>query len=412
MAKSNSIIVTTLANILEWVDYALYGGFVFIIAQNFFPSNDEYTNTIYAYLIFALGFISRPIGGALFGHISDNIGREKSLSLSIILMVIPTVLIGLLPNYASIGMIAPITLIVCRFLQGIAIGGEYTGAMVHMVEEAEPHKRGIAGSFAEMGCLAGMLIGGSLCVSLLELIIGHAAVVNWAWRIPFVLSALIIIVAFKIQKPERSAESKGWPDKAAPIVELIKKYKKLCAYAAMASAFSGVNFYTILVFIPNYLAQHTQITVVQAFSWASVISAVMIIFCFVGGYLSDRFNRKKVIIPSIIAMIGFAYPMMSNIGTTSGFVYQLCAGICLAIYFGGRPAFFAEAFPKTLRCTAVSMCLSISHAIFAGTTSALATYMTKVFGDVSYFSVYLILISLMAILGFSMIKDRTGEDLE
>lgn len=414
MSNKNSIILTTIANILEWVDYALYGGFVFVISQTFFPHDDCYLNTIYAYLIFAFGFISRPIGGIIFGHIADKIKREKALLYSVVLMSVATTTIGVLPDYNTIGWTAPLLLLLCRLLQGIAIGGEYTGAMVHMVENAPNNKRGLIGSFAEMGCLAGTFIGGSFFCAILEYLLSHENFFSWGWRIPFVISSCGVFLAYKLQESihiEPSPKKKE-DDVYIPILDLVKQYKKICCYTALSSAFSGVNFYTILVFIPNYLVTNNHFSVFKAFGWSGFISILMMMCCILGGVLSDKYTRKGIIIPAIISMILLVYPMMLYVGTTRGMVYQMLSGICLALYFGGRPAFFAEAFPKKLRCTAVSLCLSLSHAIFAGTTSVLATYVTNKFGHPACFAWYIILISILALFGFSQIKDKTGESME
>lgn len=415
MSKQNNLFITGICNILEWVDYSLYGGFVFIISETFFPKSDVYTSTIYAYLVFAAGFIARPIGGAIFGHIADKFGRERSLFYSICLMIVPTVAIGFLPGYAVIGVVSTLVLFLCRLLQGIAIGGEYTGAMVHMVETAPVKQRGFVGSFAEVGCLVGVLIGGELFTAILEKGLSRESYFNWGWRIPFIASVLIFILAYKVKsyadKKNTTTEVKSSED-YVPLLELVKRYKKTCFYVSLSSACSGVNFYVILVFIPNYLVTYMNVDAFHAFGACALITVLMVIAVLCGGYLSDKLTRKSVMIPAMVAIILLEYPMMAYIGTYKGAIYQTLCGLCLALYFGGRPAFFAEAFPKKLRCTAVSVCLSISHALFAGTTSVIATYITKQFGNPSYFAIYSITVSGLALYGFSKIPDRTGEPME
>lgn len=417
MSNKKNIYSVSLSNILEWMDYALYGGFAYIIAQKFFPFGDVYTNTMYAYMVFALGFISRPIGAMIFGHIADAIGREKSIVLSICLMAIPTFLIGVLPTYDNIGIWAPILLFVMRFLQSVAIGGEYTGAMVHLVEQAPSNRRGIVGSYADFGCLLGTLIGGQLLSTLLQYIFSYEDYVNFAWRIPFILSIFIIFLAIYIKNNSVLSEDKKEnisqeKDQYIPIIDLIKEYKSTCLYVCLSSAFSGINFYTILVFIPNYLVVNSLMTGCEAFMRSAIINFIMIPVVLIAGYLSDITSRKAIIIPGILTLILGVYQMLNNIDNDVGFIWQIICGLGLAFYFGARPAFFAEAFPKKLRCTAVSICLSLSHAIFAGTSPVLATYIAKVYGDVSYFAFYVIIISCGALFGFYKIKDKTGADME
>lgn len=415
MSKKDKLVITNICNVLEWVDYALYGGFVFVISNRFFPPDDIYTNTMYAYMIFALGFLARPVGGAVFGHIADKVDRQKSLFYSVCLMVIPTVMIGLLPGYSVLGMWAPAALLVCRIAQGLAIGGEYTGAMVHLVENAPTNRRGFAGSFVEVGCLAGTLIGGEIFVVVIHAIFGHSGCLEFAWRIPFLASVFILPLAFAVKRGVRvdvAKTSRASDEGYIPIFDLLKRHKKTCFYVALSSAFSGVNFYTILVFIPNYLVSSCGWSANEAFGSSALINMVMIVSVVVGGLLSDKFRRKNVIIPSMFCIMLLEYPMLHMIGTLGGLVYQLFSGIALSMYFGGRAAFFSEAFPKKLRCTALSVCINVSHAIFAGSTSILATYITKNFGHPEYFAFYLIAVSCVAIFGITQIKDRTGEPLE
>lgn len=409
---NKSLFWSSFGNALEWFSYALYGGFSINISNHFFNNADQHISTLLTYAIFSIGFLSRPIGGCIFGIISDKVGRANSLFLSIALMAIPTCAIGFIPSFDSIGILSPIFLIFIRALQGLAIGGEYTGAMVFLVEQSSPSKRGFLGSFADFGCLVGTLLGGSFITFVLSNSMSKGNFDAFGWKIPFILSGLIFFVGYYINKLEkRSSEQKSNNCNNISIKELLKKHKKTCVYVAASSAFSGVNFYTLLVFIPNYIAIHKISMGINPFLITSIVNLIMVPSVLIFGMLSDKLGRKPLIIVGISGVMILSYPILTTFNnSTLNIFIQILYGVFLAAYFGGRSAFFSEAFPKTIRCTAVSISLSISHAIFAGSTPMLATFIDKIFG-IEYFVVHIIFVSLFALYGFCHIKDRTGEPL-
>lgn len=404
---------SSFGNALEWFSYALYGGFSINISHHFFGNADSHINTLLTYGIFSIGFLSRPIGGCIFGIISDKVGRANSLFLSIALMAFPTCLIGMIPSFNSIGIYAPVLLIIIRALQGLAIGGEYTGAMVYLVEQAKPSKRGFLGSFADFGCLVGTLLGGSFITFVLSNSMTKNDFNSFGWKIPFILSVLIFFVGYYINKLERqNTEQKSDNSDNISIKELLKKHRKTCIYVAASSAFSGVNFYTLLVFIPNYIAIHKIDMGIDPFLITSTVNLIMVPAVLIFGVLSDKFKRKPLIMIGISGVIFLSYPVLTTFNRPFlNICIQILYGIFLAAYFGGRSAFFSEAFPKTIRCTAVSISLSISHAVFAGSTPLLATFLDK-FCGIEYFVLHIIFVSLFALYGFYHIKDRTGEPLQ
>lgn len=426
MNKKN-LIASSLGNMLEWFSYALYGGFALNIGAHFFDKGDVHLQNILAYLIFSVGFLSRPFGAAIFGHIGDKIGRANSLFFSIAMMAIPTFCIAIVPSFSEIGIASPILLVIIRCLQGIAIGGEYTGAMVYLVEQSDPSKRGFLGSFADFGCLMGTLLGGSCITYILTSSMERSSFEIYGWKIPFFFSILILYVGYYINKLEKANnkqenasqkinqasdeknQKENSEENVLPIKELFTKYWRTSLYVAASSAFSGVNFYTLLVFIPNYISSNANGDSTP-FLYTAITNLIMLPTVLLCGVLSDKFTRKRMIFIGIVGIIFLAYPLMSTLNSPKiSFVVQILYGIFLACYFGGRSAFFSEAFPKKIRCTAVSVSLSISHAIFAGTAPLLATYLSKM--DIRYFVLHILFVSCFALYGFSKIKDRTGEPL-
>lgn len=414
---NKKIVLGIIGNAIEWFCYSLYGAFTANIAYHFFSIGSVHISLLFSYAIFAVGFFMRPVGAVIFGYIGDRVGRENLLFLSMMLMAIPTFCMALIPSFSVIGILAPILLIIMRGLQGIAIGGEYTGAMVYLVEQAPSNKRGFLGSFADFGCLFGTLVGGSLSILAISNIFDEKLFTVIGWRIPFYLSILIVPLAFfiKMSSSQKSTNvsqnlKKKEKKNEVPIIELLKKHYKTAIYVAASSAFSGVNFYTLLVFMPNYVSMINNDTSV-GFTSTLITNIVMIPAVLISGFLSDKLRRKPLIIAGIIGVMMFGYPLFSTIDNyTLHVVIEMLFGISLGVYYGGRSAFFAEAFPKSIRCTAVSFSLSISHCIFAGTAPFVATYVAKVF-DIRWFYLYIVLVSLFALYGFIKIKDRTGENL-
>jgi len=330
-------------------------------------------------------------------------------------MAIPTFCMGLIPSCSDIGILAPVLLIVMRGFQGIAIGGEYTGAMVYLVEQAPKEKRGFLGSFADFGCLFGTLVGGSLSIIAVSGICDADAFSTIGWKVPFWLSILIVPLAYFIktstsEKQAKLQEEKSDKNQEMPIVELLKKHHKTAIYVGASSAFSGVTFYTLLVFIPNYISMLNN-DPAYGFNNTWITILFMIPAVLISGALSDKLRRKPVIIAGIVGVMLSGYPLLATMDNQSWhLVMEILFGVSLGVYYGGRSAFFAEAFPKSIRCTAVSFSLSVSHCIFAGTAPAVATYIAKAF-DIRLFYLYIVLVSLFALYGFIKIKDRTGEEL-
>ena len=191
--ESRHALAGTIGNVLEWYDFAVYGFLAPVISPLFFPEDDVISGLINTYGIFAAGYLMRPLGGVIFGHIGDRVGRKTALQLSIAMMAIPTVLVGLLPVYSQIGASAAILLILLRLLQGISVGGELIGSMSYLVETAPPHRRGLCGSWSVCGGIAGILLG-SLMATVLTNSLSEAAMQSWGWRVPFLSGVVIFAV--------------------------------------------------------------------------------------------------------------------------------------------------------------------------------------------------------------------------
>ena len=404
--KKHESLIGALGNVLEWYDYALAMPLTVVLLKQFFPESSSAWVKILGGLIVSMGLFTRPLGAFIFGPIGDKFGRQKAISFSVLLMAIPTFLIGVLPGYDQIGVWAPILLIFFRILQGISMGGEYTAAMVHIVEKAPANKRGFYGSWTDVGNQVGVLLAGQSVVWL-HSFFSESAVYSFAWRIPFLCGILLVPFAFLVpnQAPEKGSEKTS-------IIKLLLEYKKEVLCTISITAFSAIAFYTLWTFIPYYLVSENLLTLKEAAACGAAASLVATVAIMFGGYLSDIYKRKPFMIMGIVGVVLSVFVMF--LFRITSFYYwfgmQVFYGFSIGIYYSSRAAFFAESFPKQVRCTAVSVSLSLAQAIFGGLTPVVMMWLISL----SYSSVIIpaLVTSVTALYALSLLKDRTGENFE
>ncbi|MDR0677341.1 MAG: MFS transporter [Holosporaceae bacterium] len=374
--KNHESLVGALGNIFEWYDFALFMPFLPILAKNFFPSNLE----VSGFLTLAVGIFMRPLGALVFGPIGDKWGRRKAISLSILFMAIPTVCIGLLPTYDQIGVWASILLILLRALQGISLGGEYTAAMVHLVEQAPQNRKGFYGSWSDAGSQIGVIMGGQALIKLFDFF-SEGDIYSYAWRIPFLLGIVLLPFAFLIPSNfESSKKESNWNTWS-----IIKQCKKEVMGTIAITAFSAVGFYTLLTFLPSYLVWNNVLSLEDATSCSVYATVIMTISILFAGFLSDYFSKKYFI---IIGVIGVTISTYFIFFTEQNSFYnlmllQLCYGFFIGVYYSCRAAFFSETFPPHVRCTAISLSFSLAQAVFGGLTPVTMNYVTKISNVIS-----------------------------
>src|SRR5262245_7236136 len=239
-----------IGNLLEWYDFAIYGYFAAAIGSTFFPKEDAVAQILSAFGIFAIGYVMRPLGGALVGHIGDKFGRRAALTFSVTAMALPTFLVGVLPGYDVLGETAPILLTLLRMIQGLSVGGEYTTSIVFMVEQAPPGRRGMLGAIAGCGAVGGILLGsatGALVASLLPV----AAMNAWGWRIPFIVGLLVGFAGYLLRRHMREAGLAK--HERSPVLETFRSHGALLARLAGLAAFNAVGFYLTFVYLVSWL---------------------------------------------------------------------------------------------------------------------------------------------------------------
>ena len=357
-------------------------------------------------LAVAVGLLVRPLGSAIFGPIGDKIGRQKAISMSILLMAIPTFLMGFIPNYATIGIWSPILLSICRALQGISLGGEYTAAMVNFVEKAPGNRRGFYGSWSEIGSQIGVMLAAQVLVCL-HFFFSEAQVYEYGWRFAFFGAILLLPFAFLVHEEEKPKKEQP----KEPVFSMLLNHKTEVISTFFITAFSALGFYTLLTFLPYYLVDKNILTIKEASMCSVSANLALIISAFICGYLSDIFKRKGFL---AIGMIGvtivvyFTY-LMDIKGYTQWLIIQILYGWFIGMYYSCRAAFFSEAFPKSVRCTGVSVSLSFAQAVFGGSASNVMNFCVSSSGLVAVIPTTII--TAIALYCLTLIEDRTGKEL-
>jgi MHS family proline/betaine transporter-like MFS transporter len=376
-ASSSRIIAAgAIGNVLEWYDFAVYGYFAAAIGRAFFPSEDKVAQVLAAFGIFAVGFLMRPVGGALIGYIGDRLGRRAALTFSVAAMAIPTFLVGVLPGYHTLGLAAPILLTLLRMIQGLSVGGEYTTSIVFMIEHAKPGSRGMVGAVGCCGAAIGILAG-SATGAVLASVMSEAALESWGWRIPFVLGLVVGLAGFFLRRGIH-AEETARKAVRSPLIETLQNHRPLLLRLAALSVFNSVGFYVMFVYIVSWLQFADGIAPAQALT-INTISMALLIPAEVGmAWLSDRVGRR----PMLIAVTGLAvvaagplFWLMHGHAPWMILAGQLGFVVLVGGYYGCLPAFMVEAVPKEVRCTAIALGYNVSLGLIGGLSPLAATWL-------------------------------------
>ncbi|HET9816105.1 MAG TPA: MFS transporter, partial [Xanthobacteraceae bacterium] len=371
-----------IGNVLEWYDFAVYGYFATAIGRHFFPHEDAVAQLLSAFGVFAIGYVMRPVGGAVIGHIGDRFGRRTALTFSVAAMAIPTFLIGLLPGYATLGLAAPIALTLLRMVQGLSVGGEYTSSMVFLVEHAPDGRRGVMGALASCGASAGILLGSAVGAGFAASM-SDATLDAWGWRIPFLLGLAVGIAGYLLRRHVMEtvpAERR----KRAPIMETLSDHWRIVLGFAGLSAFNAVSFYVGFVYLVSWLQTADGIAPARALEINSLSMAVLLPVVMATGFLSDRVGRKPLLLLACILGFVGAVPLfllLNHPSAISAQLGQLGLVAVIGLYGGTQPAIMVEAAPLPVRCTAVALGYNITFGVIGGFTPLAATWLVDRTGD-------------------------------
>ncbi|MCG9097358.1 MFS transporter [Laribacter hongkongensis] len=422
LALRRAAVASFIGNFVEWFDYASYGYLAAVIAVVFFPEADKTAGLLAAFAVFAISFLIRPVGGIFWGHIGDRIGRRNALSWSILIMSGATFCIAFLPSYASIGMWAPILLLVIRMIQGFSASGEYAGASAFLAEYAPTGKRGLYCSIVPASTAAGLLFG-SLFVAGMHMFLTLEQIHDWGWRVPFLLAAPFGLIGRyirvhlqdtpKFRQMEEALEKREVENKV-PIHDLLGKYRAKVIIAFGVTCLNAVAFYTILSYMPTYLSAELGMTEQSSFI-ASTISLVTYIgFIFLMGELSDRFGRKTMLVSASILFMLLAVPLFSMLdhgAFITILLIQIAFGALLSMNDGTLASFLSEIFPTKVRYSGFAFSFNSANALFGGTAPFIATWLISVTGNKLAPAWYLVIASAVALVAMLASRETAHEDL-
>ncbi len=365
-------------NALEFYDFSIYAFFSLQLGQVFFPSTDPMTSILSSLAVFAVGFIMRPVGGLLFGHIGDKYGRKRALMLCVTIMALPTFAIGLLPGYAEIGIWAPVALVVCRLVQGLSTGGEYNGAAIFVVEHAGIGKKGYAGSLINSSSYMGWVLAALISFPFVTFI-----QVSWAWRVPFLFGLVVGIVGFYLRRqisetPEFEAYSRTEKPKPVPFLAVLREKPGAVLSTIGIAAFSGVIAYTTLSYLNTYLLSIQGWSKPSALLITMLGSVIYVVMSPVYGRLSDRMDPRTICLWAITGILVLIYPVFYM--WTSGSLLLVILGQILwasitVIYHAPMNLLMAKLFPVSLRFSGIGIGYSLGMAIFGGTSPLMSTWL-------------------------------------
>jgi MHS family proline/betaine transporter-like MFS transporter len=390
---------------LEWYEYTLYAYFATVISKLFFPLDDQLVAMSITFSTFAIGLAARPLGGVLFGYIADRYSRKNTMSATMLLMSIPTMCIGLLPTYEQIGIAAPMILIVLRIMQGIALGGEFGSSCVYLYESVPQHKRGFFGTLSLTGVGSGLILS-SCTVFIIESFLTQEDVYSYGWRIPFFISVIGSMVALYMRK--NLLETQDFEDMkkrdelvSMPFFEMFKRYKIKLLQLFGIFLTTQVSFFVVFIYGKTMMMDSIGFDSNTAgkFVLFTVISYTITTLVF--GYLSDKINKRYIILGGLVGIFISAVPFIAALqsgDSTQILLICLLLGMFIGMTEGTLNPLVAESFPTNIRATCVSFCWNFTAVAFGGGAPIIAMWLIENAGGVDVISYYLMSVCSVSIL--------------
>jgi metabolite-proton symporter len=421
-SRGKVIVASLIGTAIEFFDFYIYAtAAVIVFPHIFFPQGDPTAATLQSLATFAIAFIARPIGSALFGHFGDRVGRKVTLVASLLTMGVSTVVIGLLPTYATIGVFAPLLLALARFGQGLGLGGEWGGAALLATENAPAKKRALYGSFPQLGAPIGFFFANGMFL-LLSWLLTDEQFISWGWRVPFLLSAVLVIVGLYVrvslhETPVFAKIAKAGKQVKVPIGTLFTKYKKATLLGTFIMVATYTLFYIMTVYSLGYgtAAQPLGLGIPRnEFLLMLMLGVIGFgVMVPVAGQLADKFGRRKTMICITLLMIVFALCFPTILGAGSQalvMVFLLCGFMVMGLTFGPMGALLPELFPTEVRYTGASFSYNVSSILGASVAPYIATWLATHYG-LFYVGVYLASMATLTLIALLLSKETAHQSL-
>ncbi len=412
-------------NLLEWFDFALYGYMAPFIAPKFFPNESKLAATLSVFAVFAVGYFARPVGALVLGRVGDKIGRRTLLFISIMILGLSSCAIGLLPTFETIGVFAPVLLVILRLAQGFSVGGEYTGSMTYTSEFSMRKMRGFISSFSTTGTMLGILLASGAAWST-RMILGDAVLADWGWRIPFLFGIIVAFFGAMIRRsiPEtKDIHSECYVSTGEKtVLVVLKKYWKDIVKIIGIVTGANVALYIVFVYAVDFSIDRLGSSNVEIMN--SIGLAITIPTTVIGGWLSDKYGRKKISLITNLFIIIISIPVLymclffdstfmdANIGYQYIFLAgQILMAIPIGLVLGVQGAMVAELLPKDVRCTVFSVAYSLAMALFASTSPMVAAWMLHLTNDAILPALYIMLWVVIAVICIVRSPETVGKEI-
>lgn len=415
-AVRRATVASVVGTTIEWYDFFLYGtAAALVFPQLFFPGQVAFAGVLAAFGTQFVGFVARPIGAAIFGHFGDRIGRKTTLMATLFLMAFGTVLIGCLPTYQSIGVAAPVLLVLLRIIQGIGVGGEWGGSVLLSMEWGDQNRRGLSASWPQIGVPLGLVLSTGV-VRITTAVTGTEGFAAYGWRIPFILSIILIGVGLfvrlrVIESPEFDEVRKSNKVVRAPIVEVIRRQPKEILLSALVRTSEQAPFYLFITFVITYATKQLKLDSNSILDDTLIAAAIGLVSVPLFGRLSDRFGRRRVYGTGIVLTALFAFPYFGLLNTRDSLWVGVAVVVSLILHdiqYGPQAALIAESFDTDIRYTGAGLGYQLASVIAGGPAPLIAAALLASYGNSTSISLYIILCCVIAMAALILLPRAKG----
>ena len=398
-AARRATVASVVGTTIEWYDFFLYGtAAALVFPQLFFPAAAPFVGILAAFGTQFVGFVARPIGAAIFGHYGDRIGRRTTLIATLLLMAFGTILMGVLPDFHSIGIVAPILLVVLRIIQGIGVGGEWGGSILLSMEWGDQKRRGLSASWPQLGVPLGLLLSTGV-VRLISGLTGAEGFIAYGWRIPFLLSIVLIGVGLYvrlrvIESPEFDAVRRSNKVVKNPFLEVFKRQPALIILSALVRTSEQAPFYLFITFVITYAVKHLKLNSNMILDYTIIAAAIGLITVPLFGRLSDRFGRRRVYGIGIVLTALFAFPYYGLLNTGNSALVGIAIIVSLIVHdiqYGPQAALIAEGFDPEIRYTGAGIGYQLASVVGGGPAPLIGAALLAYYGNSTAISIYIII---------------------